>query len=98
MYYSRYFLPTLKETPSEAEINSHRLMLRAGMIRKLTAGIYSYLPFGLTALRKVENIVREEMNRAGAQEVLLPTDMGKNCCDLKTAMNVFIVWDPLMKK
>ena len=73
MYYSRYFLPTLKETPSEAEINSHRLMLRAGMIRKLTAGIYSYLPFGLTALRKVENIVREEMNRAGAQEVLLPT-------------------------
>jgi len=73
MYYSRYFLPTLKETPSEAEINSHRLMLRAGMIRKLTAGIYSYLPFGLSALRKVENIVREEMNRAGAQEVLLPT-------------------------
>jgi len=73
MHYSRYFLPTLKETPSEAEINSHRLMLRAGMIRKLTAGIYSYLPFGLTALRKVENIVREEMNRAGAQEVLLPT-------------------------
>ena len=72
MYYSRYFLPTLKETPSEAEINSHKLMLRAGMIRKLTSGIYSYLPLGLRAIRKVENIVREKMNRAGAQEVLLP--------------------------
>ncbi|MCD6320574.1 MAG: proline--tRNA ligase [Candidatus Desulfofervidaceae bacterium] len=72
MRYSRYFLPTLKETPAEAEIESHKLMLRAGMIRKLTSGIYSYLPLGLRAVRKVEKIVREEMNRAGAQEVLLP--------------------------
>ncbi|NDY41460.1 proline--tRNA ligase [Dissulfurirhabdus thermomarina] len=72
MYYSRYFLPTLKETPADAETASHRLMLRAGMIRKLASGIYTYLPLGLRALRKVENIVREEMNRAGAQEVLLP--------------------------
>jgi len=72
MRYSRYFLPTLKEIPSEAEVPSHQLMFRAGMIRKLAAGIYSYLPFGLRAIRKVELIIREEMNRAGAIEVLLP--------------------------
>ncbi len=72
MRYSRFFLPTLKEIPSEAEVPSHQLMFRAGMIRKLTAGIYSYLPMGLRVLRKVEAIIREEMNRAGAIEVLLP--------------------------
>jgi len=72
MRYSQYLLPTLKENPSEAEVPSHQLMLRAGMIRKLASGIYSYLPFGLRAIRKVETIVREEMNRAGAIEVLLP--------------------------
>lgn len=72
MRYSKYLLPTLKEIPSEAEVPSHQLMLRAGMIRKLTAGIYSYLPFGLRSIRKVEEIIREEMNRAGAIEVLLP--------------------------
>jgi prolyl-tRNA synthetase len=72
MRYSQTLLPTLKENPAEAEVVSHRLMLRAGFIRKLTAGIYTYLPFGLAAIRKVENIVREEMNRAGAQELLMP--------------------------
>ena len=72
MRYSRMFLPTLREVPTEAEVISHQLMFRAGMIRKLAAGIYSWLPLGLRVLRKVENIVREEMNRAGAQEVLLP--------------------------
>ncbi len=72
MRYSKLFLPTLKEMPAEAEVISHKLMLRAGMIRKLASGIYSYLPMGLRALRRVEAIVREEMNRAGAQEVLLP--------------------------
>lgn len=72
MRYSRLFLPTLKEVPAEAEIVSHRLMLRAGMIRKLAAGLYTYLPLGLKSLKKVENIIREEMNRAGAQEVLMP--------------------------
>jgi prolyl-tRNA synthetase len=72
MRYSQTLLPTLKETPAEAEVVSHRLMLRAGFIRKLTAGIYTYLPIGLAAIRKVENIVREEMNRAGAQELLMP--------------------------
>ncbi len=72
MRYSQYFLPTLKETPSEAEVPSHQLMFRAGMIRKLTSGIYSYLPLGLRSIQKVEAIIREEMIRAGAIEVLLP--------------------------
>jgi prolyl-tRNA synthetase len=72
MQYSRYLLPTLKEIPSEAEVPSHQLMYRAGMIRKLSSGIYSYLPFGLRAIQKVENIIREEMNRAGGIELLLP--------------------------
>jgi len=72
MRYSQILLPTLKENPAEAEIVSHRLMLRAGFIRKLTSGIYTYLPLGLAAIRKVEQIVREEMNRAGAQELAMP--------------------------
>jgi prolyl-tRNA synthetase len=73
MRLSRYFLPILKETPKEAEIVSHRLMLRAGMIRQETAGIYAWLPMGLRVLRKIEEIVRQEQNRAGAQELLMPT-------------------------
>ncbi len=72
MRYSEMFLPTEREIPSDAEIISHQLMLRAGMIRKLSAGIYSHLPLGYRVLRKVEQIIREEMNRAGAQEVYLP--------------------------
>ena len=73
MRYADLFLPTLKDVPSEAEVISHQYMLRAGMIRKLASGIYSFLPVGLRALRKVENAIREEMNRAGAQEVFLPS-------------------------
>ena len=69
---SRFPLHTLKETPADAEVVSHRLMLRAGMIRKLAAGLYTWLPLGLRVLRKVEHIVREEMDRAGALEVLMP--------------------------
>src|SRR5277367_3477830 len=72
MRWSQAFIPTLKETPAEAEIISHKLLLRAGLVRKLTGGLYTFLPLGLRALRKVEQIVREEMNRAGAQEVLMP--------------------------
>src|SRR5215831_15865858 len=68
-----YFLPLLRENPSEAQIVSHRLMLRAGMIRQSSAGIYSWLPLGLRVLKKVEQIVREEQDRAGAQEILMPT-------------------------
>ena len=73
MRLSRYFLPVLKETPAEAQIVSHRLMLRAGMLRQEAAGIYAWLPLGLRVLKKVEQIVREEMNRAGAVELLMPT-------------------------
>ncbi len=72
MRWTRTLVPTLKETPQEAQIKSHRLMLRAGLIRKLASGTYSYLPLGLRALKKAETIVREEMDRAGALEVLLP--------------------------
>jgi prolyl-tRNA synthetase len=72
MRYSEMFLPTGREVPSDAEIISHQLMIRAGMIRKLTSGIYSYLPLGYRVIRKLEEIIREEMNKAGAQEVHLP--------------------------
>lgn len=73
MRLSRFFLPILKETPKEAEIVSHRLMLRAGMMRQEAAGIYSWLPLGIRVLKNIERIVREEQNRAGAIEVLMPT-------------------------
>jgi prolyl-tRNA synthetase len=69
---SRFFISTLKEAPSDAEIVSHKLMIRAGMIKRLGSGIYNYMPMGLRVIRKVENIVREEMNRAGAVELLMP--------------------------
>ena len=72
MFWSKIFLPTLKDSPQDAEIISHKLMLRSGMIRRVTSGIYTWLPLGLSVLRKVENIVREEMNASGAQEVLMP--------------------------
>ena len=73
MRLSRYFLPLLRDDPKEAEIVSHRLMLRAGMIRQSSAGIYSWLPLGFRVLRKIEEIVREEQDRAGALELLMPT-------------------------
>ena len=73
MRLSRYFLPILRETPKEAEITSHRLMLRAGMMRQEAAGIYAFLPLGLRVLKKIEQIVREEQDRAGAVELLMPT-------------------------
>src|SRR3954468_24900626 len=69
---SQFFISTLKEAPADAEVVSHRLMLRAGFIKRLSAGIYSYMPMGLRVIRKVEGIVREEMNRAGAIELLMP--------------------------
>src|SRR6267154_1879952 len=73
MRLSQYFLPLIRENPSEAQIVSHRLMRRAGMIRQSSAGIYSWLPLGLRVLKRVEQIVREEQDRAGAQEILMPT-------------------------
>src|SRR6187455_3517356 len=72
MRWTQTLIPTLKESPAEAEIVSHKLLLRAGLIRKLTGGLYTFMPLGLRALRKVERIVREEMNRAGALELLMP--------------------------
>ena len=72
MRYSEMFLPTGREVPSDAELISHQLMIRAGLMRKLTSGVYSYLPLGYRVIRKFEQIVREEMNRAGAQELFLP--------------------------
>ncbi len=81
MRFSKYYIPTLKEVPSSAEIKSHALSLRAGLIRKVAAGIYAFLPMGLKVLKKIENIVREEMNRAGAIEMVLsvmqPSDLWK---------------------
>ena len=73
MYYSKLLIPTLKESPADAEVISHKLMVRAGMIRQLAAGIYSILPLGLKVLKKVEDIIRDEMNRVGGQEVFLPS-------------------------
>ena len=73
MRLTRFFLPILKETPKEAEIVSHRLMLRAGMMRQEAAGIYAWLPLGFRVLKKIEQIVREEQDRAGAIELLMPT-------------------------
>ena len=73
MRLSRYFLPLLRDDPKEAEIVSHRLMLRAGLIRQSSAGIYSWLPLGFRVLQKIEQIVREEQDRAGALELLMPT-------------------------
>src|SRR5258706_11004533 len=69
---SQYYLATLKEAPQEAELASHKLMLRAGLIRKLASGLYTWMPLGLKVVKRVEAIVREEMNRAGALEMLAP--------------------------
>ena len=69
---SQFFISTLKEAPNDAEIVSHQLMLRAGLIKRLAGGIYTWMPLGLRILRKVENILREEMNHAGAVELLMP--------------------------
>jgi prolyl-tRNA synthetase len=81
MLFSKLLLPTLKDVPQEAEVISHKLMLRAGMVRKVASGIYTWLPMGLKVLRKIENIVREEMDASGAQEVLMPMVQPKELWD-----------------
>ena len=73
MYFSKSLIPILKNNPSEAKINSHQLMLRTGMIKQSSAGIYSWLPLGFKVMKKIEQIVREEQDRIGAQEILMPT-------------------------
>ena len=112
MLLSSYFLPTLKENPIDATVASHQLMIRAGMIRQTSSGIYSWLPLGLRVLRKVERIIRDEMNKSGAQEILMPTiqqqnyglnpedmmHMARKCFVSSTGMNVRCCMDRLMKK
>jgi prolyl-tRNA synthetase len=92
MRWSQALIPTLKESPADAEITSHKLLLRAGLIRKLTGGLYTFMPIGLRALRKVEQIIREEMDRAGALEVLMPalqpTDIWQKSGRYETAADV----------
>src|SRR5437879_11404705 len=92
MRWTQTFIPTLKETPADAEITSHKLLLRAGLLRKLTGGLYTFLPLGLRALRKIEQIVREEMNRAGGLELLMPAlqppDIWKQSGRYETAKDV----------
>src|SRR5271165_1397672 len=92
MFWSNTLIPTLKETPAEAEIVSHKLLLRAGLIRKLAGGVHTFLPLGLRTLRKIEGIIREEMNRAGAIEVLMPalqpTEIWEQSGRAETASNV----------
>src|SRR5258707_1717610 len=80
MRLSRFFLPILRETPKEAEIASHRLMLRAGMIRQEAAGIYAFLPLGLRVLQRINQIVREQQDRSGAIEMLMPTIQSADLC------------------
>src|SRR6185437_12536532 len=89
MRYSLSFIPTLRETPSEAETASHQLMLRAGLIRKLAAGIYEWLPAGLRALKKAEGIIRAEMNAAGGLEVWLPQLQPKELWEQTGRWNIY---------
>ncbi len=89
MRYSQFFVPTLREAPSDAEVISHKLMMRAGMIRKLAAGVYNYLPLGLRVIKKIETIIREEMNAAGANELLLPIVMPRELWDESKRWDVY---------
>ena len=108
MRWTKYFIPTLKEVPSEAEAVSHRLMIRAGLIRKLVSGAYTYLPLGLRVLKKVQNIIREEMDKQGAIELFMPSmqpvelwhesgrfkDLGEDLITYKDRHNRVIVFGP----
>ncbi|MFT6077042.1 MAG: prolyl-tRNA synthetase, partial [Rickettsiales bacterium] len=108
MRLSNYFLPTLKENPVDAKITSHQLMIRAGMIRQINSGIYSWLPLGLKILKKIENIIRDEINKAGCLEILMPTiqpaelwiesgrydDYGKEMLKIKDRHNRDLLYGP----
>jgi len=89
MKWSQTFIPTLKETPSDAEVESHKLMIRSGMIRKLSAGVYSYLPLGTKILNKVINIIREEMDKSGAIELSLPALQPLTLLELSGRIDAF---------
>lgn len=89
MRYSRLLIPTLRDCPAEAEVISHRLLVRAGFIRKLASGIYTYLPLGLRVIKKIEDIVRQELVRSGAQELLLPIVMPRELWEETGRWNVY---------
>ena len=86
---SQFYISTLKEAPQEAELVSHQLMIRAGLIRRLGSGLYSWMPIGLRILKKIENIIRDEMNRAGALELLMPAIQPKELWDETNRWEVF---------
>ena len=88
MRQSKILIPTLKEDPSDADVVSHKLMVRAGMVRQLASGLYSWLPLGLRTLRKVEKIIREEMDKTGAQELLMPVAVSYTHLTLPTILLV----------
>lgn len=88
---SRFLFATLRETPNDAEVISHQLMLRAGMIRKLASGLYTWLPMGTRVLKKVDAIVREEMNRSGAMEVFMPVTQPQACGKNRVVMNNMVL-------
>ena len=98
MRFSKAYIKTLKETPKEAEIASHKLMLRAGMIKKLASGIYAYLPLGYRTIKKIENIVREEMDRAGALELLMPVVQPAELLARKWKMGCYGTWNVKIKR
>src|SRR5260363_71335 len=83
MHASRFLIHTLKEAPADAEIISHQLMIRSGMIQRIAAGIYAFMPLGVRVMRKIEAIVRGEMNRAGALEALMPMVQPARRCDIR---------------
>ena len=89
MKWSQTFIPTLKENPSDAEVESHKLMIRSGMIRKLSAGVYSYLPLGTRILNKVINIIRDEMDKTGAIELFLPALQPLTLIELSGRIDAF---------
>ena len=89
MKWTQTLIPTLKEDPSDAEVESHKLMVRSGMIRRLSAGVYSYLPLGIRVLNKVNAIIRDEMNSAGSVEVLLPALQSLSLFELSGRISAF---------
>ena len=109
---SDLLIPTIKEAPNDAQIISHQLMIRAGLVSKLASGLYSYLPIGLRVIKKVEKIIREEMNKSLAQELLMPVaqpaelwqesgrweEYVQSCYDFRTDMKGIFVWDQHTKK
>ena len=98
MKFSNFFIPTSKNTPADAEIISHQLMIRSGMIKQSSAGIYSWLPLGLKVLKKIEEIIREEQNSAGAIEILMPTIQSADLwidlilVHIKICQKIFIIY------